>query len=280
MGLFLSKVTENDHGGFGNAFALAAWKRTGRFDRSRRKLQPRDFSGHQMVRMAAGMITKILPAFAFWLAATPVAHSHPHIFIDAHADIEMDQNGQIAAIRHTWTFDPLFSSWLTQGIERDENHRLNQHRLDEIALHDVTELQHFDYYTQVTGDGVNLAFSATDAIAIEEVDKRLRLAFNIVPQRTGTPYQEIAISIFDPHYYTAFAFSNADGFTISGAPDQCSVTRHEAEPLPDSVLDRLADLAANVYELPPELAAAIGGREGKIVISCDEKDRSDSGSFP
>lgn len=222
------------------------------------------------MRMAAKKITaKILPASVLWLSVTVAAHAHPHIFIEASADIAMGDNGQIVGITHIWTFDPLFSSWLIQGIERDENGKLDQQRLDEIGLHDVTELQHYGYYTQVTGEGAALSFRASESLTIEEVDGRLRLVFDIAPQGTGRAYREIAVSIFDPHFYTAFSFADPDGLAVSGVPDQCSVTRQEPAPLPDSILQRLANLPANVYELPPELAAAIGGREGKILISCD-----------
>lgn len=219
------------------------------------------------MRTPAKPLLSLLLASALSLAAPLCARAHPHIFIDAEADITLGEDGDLAAISHVWTFDPLFSAWLVQGIDRDDAGRLDQSRLDEIARHDVGQLRGHGYYTEVIADGATVRFETSGAATMEEVNGRLQLRFDIVPMNPKQTYRETAISVFDPNYYTALSFSEADGFRVAGG-EGCAVTRQAPVPLPDSIRNRLAQLPANVHELPPELAAAIGGREGRLIISC------------
>ena len=53
--------------------------------------------------LAAALVAGIL------LAASP-ALAHPHVFVDAKAEIVFDKNGAITAIRHIWQFDPDFTA--------------------------------------------------------------------------------------------------------------------------------------------------------------------------
>ncbi len=61
------------------------------------------------------------------LAATPLpALAHPHIFIDAKATIVFDDAGDVAGIRHSWTFDESFSTWQIQGLDQRRRRHLER----------------------------------------------------------------------------------------------------------------------------------------------------------
>ncbi len=211
---------------------------------------------------------KAVLVLAVWWSMEATALAHPHIFVEATSTIELDQQDRIARIRHEWTFDPLFSSWLSQGIARDGEGRLDSGRLDEIGRGDVENLHAYGYYTSVLNDGASLAFVADGPVTLSEDDGRLRLRFAIVPKQEIPSQGRLSVSVFDPQYYTAISFAASEGVKIAGGSGACDMAHEEGQALPDSVQARLRQLPANVYQLPPELAAAIGGSQAQLIIAC------------
>src|SRR5690606_5601131 len=80
--------------------------------------------GNALTRIAAS----ILAALVLVLAAT-AARAHPHVFIDARAEIVFDAEGRVAAIRHVWQFDEGFSIYATQGLDEDGDGKLSDAEL-------------------------------------------------------------------------------------------------------------------------------------------------------
>ena len=45
------------------------------------------------------------------------ARAHPHVYVTMKSEIVYDGEGRMTGIRHHWTFDDMFSSYATQGLE-------------------------------------------------------------------------------------------------------------------------------------------------------------------
>lgn len=59
--------------------------------------------------LAAGF----LPVFA------PMAAAHPHVWVTARAETVFNEKGEAVAIRHAWTFDEMYSAFVTEGQGKD-----------------------------------------------------------------------------------------------------------------------------------------------------------------
>jgi ABC-type uncharacterized transport system substrate-binding protein len=62
------------------------------------------------------------------LAAGP-ALAHPHVFVDAKAELVFSAPGTITAVRNIWQFDRAFSEYAIQGLDADDDGKLSDAEL-------------------------------------------------------------------------------------------------------------------------------------------------------
>ena len=58
-----------------------------------------------------------------------LAQAHPHVWVDAAAEMLFDDKGRIAAIRHHWRFDEGFSAYALQGLDTDRDGKYSAEEL-------------------------------------------------------------------------------------------------------------------------------------------------------
>ena len=46
---------------------------------------------------------------------------HRHVWIENRAEIVFDDTARLIGIRHVWVFDPVYSAYLTMGLDADQN---------------------------------------------------------------------------------------------------------------------------------------------------------------
>src|SRR5499427_1516055 len=93
----------------------------------------------------------VLAALAL-LAAAP-ADAHPHVWVTMKSEIVYAADGTATGIRHAWTFDDMFSTYATQGLESKEKGKFTREELAPLAQVNVDSLKEFDYFTFATADG-------------------------------------------------------------------------------------------------------------------------------
>ena len=201
------------------------------------------------------------------LPAQP-ALAHPHIFIDATATITFDDSGAVASIRNAWTFDEAFSAWQVQGLDTDGDGTVSSAEMQELADLNMEGLAEYGYYT-FAGEGPdNLRFTNGRNPVLEHVDGRSTLTFDV---DLAAPYrirEALEIAINDPEYYVAIAFADESAVRLVNAPDGCAVTLEPGHELAPELAEQLYQLPPDVTELPPDLAVAMRGVQGAIVLEC------------
>ncbi len=81
-----------------------------------------------------------LLAFALAAFAAPgagAALAHPHVQVETETRIVHDASGQVAAIEHVWTFDELYSTYATQGLDRNGDGQFSREELAELTTVNV-----------------------------------------------------------------------------------------------------------------------------------------------
>src|SRR4051812_28809663 len=81
------------------------------------------------------------------LACASPALAHPHVWVTAKAEILYAPGGKVTAIRHAWTFDPAYSSYVTQGLDKNGDGKLSPDELQDLAKENAESLVDFDYFT-------------------------------------------------------------------------------------------------------------------------------------
>lgn len=201
-------------------------------------------------------------------ALTLPALAHPHIFIDARAKLIFDQNGDLAEIHNSWTFDEAFSVWQIQGLDTNGDGITSSEEMQELADENMKGLADYGFYTSAGEGEKSLDFDAVGDQKFVFKDNHSTLDFTI---RLKTPYRvtkPIDIAIADPEYYVAITFKAPSDVELVHAPKECQFTMVPPREMSDDLAARLFAIPAEVTHLPADLEAAIRGVQGAIRLNC------------
>ena len=193
------------------------------------------------------------------------ALAHPHILIDARTTIRFDDAGRVAALHHSWTFDTAFSVWMVQGLDTNGDGEVSPDEMQELADENTTSLADFGFYTYA-GDAMQ--FDAVGDQGMVYRDNRVTLDFSLAAKNPQAPGERFELGVYDPEYYVAITVNSPADVTLENAPEGCSVVLEPPVPMSAEVEQRLFALGPEVLELPPDLAAAMRGTQGLVVVSC------------
>ncbi len=173
------------------------------------------------------MISRLLRPLALGLLAlafaAPAANAHPHVYVTMKSEIVYDAEGRMTGIRHHWTFDDMFSSYATQGLESKEKGKFTREELQPLAEVNVTSLKEFDFFTQGKLNGNKAEFEQPVDYFLEQKDDLLTLHFTL-PLKKPSSTKNIDLEIYDPLYFVAFEFADKEPITLTGAPASCKIS--------------------------------------------------------
>ena len=104
-----------------------------------------------VIRTLSGILLSIFALAS--MAGANDASAHPHVWVTVKSELVYGANGTVTAVRHHWTFDEMFSTFATQGLDTDKDGKLSRDELKGLAEVNVTSLKEFDYFTYANGDG-------------------------------------------------------------------------------------------------------------------------------
>lgn len=172
------------------------------------------------------MISRILRAFVLAAVALPLAvtaaRAHPHVYVTMKSEIVYDAEGRMTGIRHQWTFDDMFSSYATQGLESKQKGVFTREELQPLAEVNVTSMKEFDFFTQGTMNGQKVEFETPTDYFLDMNDQLLTLHFTL-PLKKPVPTKNVDLEVYDPLYFVAFEFAEKEPITLKGAPAQCKL---------------------------------------------------------
>ena len=203
------------------------------------------------------------------LALTLPTLAHPHIFIDAKVTITFDDSGAVVGLHHDWTFDTAFSSWVIQGLDTNGDRETTPDELQSLADENAAGLADYNYYTFAGDVNAPLTFAPVGDQRMVYADGHTTLSYSLTTEQPHSLGQRFELGVYDPEYYVAITFADASDVTLVNAPADCGVVLEPPKEMSEDVQKRLYALGAEVTELPPDLAAAMRGTQGMIVVTCD-----------
>jgi ABC-type uncharacterized transport system substrate-binding protein len=198
--------------------------------------------------------------------ATP-ACAHPHIFIDAKAELVF-AGSTLTAIKHTWQFDDAFSAFAVQGLDTNRDGKLSADELAPLAALNVKGLADYGYYTYAMVDQKNVELAPPSDYRVEWSGSRLTLFFTLPLKAPAQLKASAAVQIFDIEYYTAFTFPADAAFTLAGAPTGCIGSYVKPQPLDEQTLLALYSIPANQRIAPPDVRQAVAKLANIITVTC------------
>jgi ABC-type uncharacterized transport system substrate-binding protein len=152
------------------------------------------------------------------------AKAHPHVWIAVTSEV-IFKDGKIAGIRHHWTFDDMYSAFVTANIG-DAKKGPTSADLEPIAKTNVSELKEFSYFTFPKEAGRKIGFGEPTDISMTYDAKTQQATLHFtLPVQGPITGRAFAFQIYDPSYFVAFGFEKGDGAVkLIGAPQGCSLT--------------------------------------------------------
>jgi ABC-type uncharacterized transport system substrate-binding protein len=173
---------------------------------------PRMITWLRLFIVLAGLILLGVPASA-----------HPHVWVVLKSQIIYDKGGLVTGVRHVWTFDEVYSAFLTQSIKARRKGTFTREELAPIAKENIDSLKDDDYFTQAKFDGSKAAFGAPIDYWFEQKDGSLTLFFTL-PLKAPAKFRTLELAVYDPLYYIDFSFPEKEPALLPRPPASCKLT--------------------------------------------------------
>jgi ABC-type uncharacterized transport system substrate-binding protein len=220
-----------------------------------------------ITRFRIALAAALAPLVAL-LAEPAPARAHPHVFVDARAEVVIE-NDAVVAIRHVWRFDEAFTAFATQGLDANNDGALDREELQPLAKVNVESLLEFDYFTFVRAAGVRQGFDLPKEYWLDFNDGKLTLFFRL-DMRAPIPLKGKAfvVDVFDPGYFVDFALVETDPAVLSGGAPTCAIkAKPKADP-DEATAALLATIPPSERELPPHLMRLTQDLANRIEVTC------------
>jgi ABC-type uncharacterized transport system substrate-binding protein len=211
-------------------------------------------------------------AAAVLVASAASAAAHPHVWVDSHSDVLFDTGGKINGIRHAWTFDETFSVYAIQGLDEDNDGKLTREELQPLAQVNVESLNEYDFFTYLGVVGVDEIYGVfSDPVDywLDYDGVHLTLHFTLPLTEPFDPKQgDTAIEVYDPTFFVDFELAKNDPVMLVDAPGGCYPEVVRAKGFDAATASKLAEIPADVRELPPELFEQTEVNANTIRVRC------------
>ena len=156
------------------------------------------------------------------LFAAGKAQAHPHVWVTMTSELVYGADGSATGVRHAWTFDDMFSTFATQGLESKEKGKFTRDELAPLAQVNVESLKEFDYFTLARAKGNKADFNPPVDYWLEFKDGLLTLHFTL-PFKAPAKAQNLDIEVYDGTYFVDFALAEKEPVSLVGAPQACKL---------------------------------------------------------
>jgi ABC-type uncharacterized transport system substrate-binding protein len=200
-------------------------------------------------------------AFALAVFVPAAAMAHPHVWIDAKAEV-LFEGAKIAGVRNIWTFDEAFSTFVVQGLDANKDGTYSRDELAQLAKENVDSLEEFSFFTFAKIAGREALFEKPGKEWLEFDGKLLTLHFDL-PLKEAVPLRHAIIEVYDPSYYVEFKFGSDQAVTLASAPSGCSSKVQKPPELNADAQQKLAE--ADFNQLDSSFSAEFANR---AIVAC------------
>ncbi|MEX0627878.1 MAG: DUF1007 family protein [Cucumibacter sp.] len=219
-----------------------------------------------MIRFAALVQVLVLQGIILCIGTLP-ALAHPHIWVDATAEIVFNAAGEAVVIRHKWLFDEAYSAWAVQGLDADGDGQLTSAELQPLADDNMVGLAEYGFFTFGSTGTAEIGFYNPINALMRYESGVLELSFELA-FTPPAPRGSFELEVGDPEYYAAFSFQSIDAVKLSGAPAGCLARIEPPREIDPGTAAELLALPADITTLPPDLRQAARQLSNLVDVAC------------
>ncbi len=210
-------------------------------------------------------LIRLLAILAISALAT-AAQAHPHVWVAFKSEVVYAPDGSVTGIRHAWSFDDMFSTFATQGIEAKEKGKFTREELGPLAEVNVSSLKEFEFFTYVTADGnkQELTDPSQGEYWLDFKDSVLTLNFTL-PLKQPVKARNLEVDVYDPTVFVDFAFEKTEPVKLAGAPAACKLVTELPRELSFAESKRLSQIGPTEKNTSMAIGAQLAN---KIKVTC------------
>lgn len=215
-----------------------------------------------------GLLGAFVVVLSFVLLSR-AALAHPHVLVEARADIVFNAAGQVVAVKHHWRFDEAFSAFAKQGLDKDG--KFTRDSLQPLAEVNVKSLGEFDYFTRMRNGLSKVSYGKPEDYWIDHDESNGTLILNFTLSLTAPAAPMGAgfiVEIGDPEYFVAFDMAKTKPANLLDAPRACLVDVKGPQELDDAATARLSQLPPSIRQLPAEFSGLTQNLSNKLTVKC------------
>jgi ABC-type uncharacterized transport system substrate-binding protein len=214
--------------------------------------------------MATRLAAIALTAGMAMMGAVAPASAHPHVWVDVNAELVFSQ-GKVVGVRHAWTFDDMYSAFVTQGVGKNPS-APTPAELQPLAKSNVENLKEFEYFTFMKTEGAQTVFGdPTDYSMAQDAKKQVTLKFTLPLKAPAALDDTFKFQVFDPNYFVAFTLEKEAAVRLVGAPAGCAHKMIAPETLSEADIKTLEESAASGQAPGVDFGMKMAGY---LVIKC------------
>ena len=160
--------------------------------------------------------------FPFEMCVGLVANAHPHVFVDARTGFIFDDNGNLSALRISWTYDEFTTVILFESLKLDQDGDGLFNDADRSAV--VVGETHWDpqykgdIYLEVLGEDYPLGRPEDAAVILE--NNKVEVSFTLpLSQPFMVDSTPVFLRLYDPIFY--YAYTILPGNDALNIPSRC-----------------------------------------------------------
>jgi ABC-type uncharacterized transport system substrate-binding protein len=182
----------------------------------------------------------LLAATALALTAR-AASAHPHVWAKSSIEILHSGDGVFQGVRHSWTFDEMFSTFATYGLAKKDG-KITSEQLAALAERYVRSLKPYDYFTYAKQDGRPLQLAEPVNAVVEFDGSILTLRF-LLPSASNARLEKLELEIYDSTYFVDLSPDEQKSAALGPPAENCRVSSGKRSPgryVDESLLSSLA----------------------------------------
>jgi ABC-type uncharacterized transport system substrate-binding protein len=146
------------------------------------------------------------------------AAAHPHVWITDVTTFVFEDR-QLVALRHRWTFDEFFASFVIEEHDLDGDGRFDPAETAALRQAAFDNLEAFDYFTHLRIDGEPWPLRAIEAFGARIEDGVLVYEFTLsLPRPVDPEAVDLAVGVYDSEYYVEVLLDEHDPVRFAGLP--------------------------------------------------------------
>jgi ABC-type uncharacterized transport system substrate-binding protein len=194
------------------------------------------------------------------------ALAHPHVWVTTKAELVYGSGGKVTAVRHSWTFDPGYSAFVTQGLDKNNDGKLTPDELQELAKVNTESLADFEYFTHLKANGAKQAFDGPRDQSMAFENGAATLSFDL-PLKKPAAGKAVALEVYDPSFFIAFGLAEGDGAVkLANAPQGCATTITRPKPADAAQQQRLSEAFFEALTSAADNGGA--GQSNRVLVAC------------